>query len=89
MKKLFVFIAVAASTVASAKYVSYFEEVYRKLGLGDNPTAKVSFEDINRSCNVSKKLFDTADKNGDGYLTRYEIRHAKLYLFDRCDKDDK
>lgn len=89
MKKLILLAAMLASTVASAKYVSYFEEVYKKLGLGDNGSIKVSFEDINRYCNVSKKLFDTADKDGDGYLTRFEVRNAKLYLFDRCDKDDK
>ena len=46
---------------------------------------KVTFEDLNRFCTVSKTLFDRADKNGDGVLTNSEMRTAKEYLFSRCD----
>ena len=45
---------------------------------------KVSFEDLNRYCTVSKSLFDAADKDGDGVLTNSEMRSAKRYLFSRC-----
>ena len=45
---------------------------------------KVSFDDVNRYCTVSKTLFDYADKNSDGFLTNAEMRTAKEYLFSRC-----
>ena len=45
---------------------------------------KVSFDDVNRYCTVSKTLFDYADKNSDGFLTNGEMRTAKAYLFSRC-----
>jgi Ca2+-binding EF-hand superfamily protein len=45
---------------------------------------KVSFEDVNRYCTVSKRLFEIADKNSDGYLSNGEMRTAKAYLFSRC-----
>jgi hypothetical protein len=45
---------------------------------------KVSFEDVNRYCTVSKGLFDRADKDGDGFLDNAEMRTAKRYLFSRC-----
>jgi len=45
---------------------------------------KVSFEDVNRYCTVSKQIFDLADKNDDGFLSNTEMRTAKAYLFDRC-----
>lgn len=47
---------------------------------------KVSFEDLNRYCDVSKSLFDRADKNGDGFLSNSEMRTAKNYLFSRCEE---
>jgi hypothetical protein len=45
---------------------------------------KVSFEDVNRYCTVSKQIFDLADKNDDDFLSNTEMRTAKAYLFDRC-----
>ena len=45
---------------------------------------KVSFDDINRYCTITKSLFETADKNGDGFLNNSEMRTAKRYLFERC-----
>ena len=45
---------------------------------------KVSFDDVNRFCTVTKALFDRADKNSDGFLTNGEMRAAKEYLFSRC-----
>lgn len=45
---------------------------------------KVSFEDLNRFCTVSKGLFEKADKDSDGYLTNKEMRTARAYLFKRC-----
>lgn len=45
---------------------------------------KVSFEDVNRFCTVTKSLFERADKNNDGFLSNAEMRTAKNYLFSRC-----
>jgi len=45
---------------------------------------KVSFEDVNRFCNVTRSLFDTADKNGDGFLSNSEMANGRRYLFSRC-----
>jgi Ca2+-binding EF-hand superfamily protein len=45
---------------------------------------KVSFEDVNRYCTVSKSLFERADKNNDGFLSNAEMRSAKEYLFSKC-----
>lgn len=45
---------------------------------------KVSYEDLNRFCTVSEKLFERADKNGDDYLNNSELRAAKRYLLSRC-----
>jgi len=47
---------------------------------------KVSFEDVNRFCTVSKDLFERADKNGDGFLSNSEMSTAKRYLFARCEE---
>jgi len=47
---------------------------------------KVSFDDINRFCTVSKALFERADKNGDEFLSNSEMRTAKGYLFSRCEE---
>ena len=46
---------------------------------------KVSFEDLNRYCDVSNALFDRADKNSDGFLSNSEMRTAKGYIFSRCE----
>jgi len=45
---------------------------------------KVSFEDVNRYCTVSRGLFDRADKDSDGFLSNSEMRQANRYLFSRC-----
>lgn len=50
---------------------------------------KVSLEDLNRYCTVSESLFESADKNNDGYLNNKEMRTAKAYLFSRCLEDSK
>lgn len=47
---------------------------------------KVTLEDLNRYCDVSKKLFEKADKNSDGYLSNSELRSAKDYLLRSCEK---
>ena len=50
---------------------------------------KVSFEDLNRYCDVSESLFQRADKNGDGALSNTEMRSARGYLFTRCTEPKK
>ena len=75
MKKLILALALASTPALAVDRVAQYD--FDKDG-------KVSFEDVNRFCTVSKALFDKADKNGDGYLTNAEMRTAKEYLFDRC-----
>ena len=50
---------------------------------GDN---LVDYIELSSVCNVSKDLFDNADKNNDGFLTNSEMRTAKSYLFRSCSK---
>ena len=75
MKKLIVAIALAATPAMAQDRVAQYD--FDKDG-------KVSFEDVNRYCTVSKSLFERADKNSDGFLSNAEMRTAKGYLFSRC-----
>ena len=76
MKKLILALALASTTAyAAGDRVAQYD--FDKDG-------KVSFEDMNRFCSVPKSLFDTADKNGDGFLTNSEMQIARRYLFSRC-----
>jgi Ca2+-binding EF-hand superfamily protein len=54
-----------------------------------NGDAKIDFAELTATCKISKGLFEKADKNGDGVLSASEMRTAKAYLFDRCDKEEK
>ena len=82
MKKLVLFAALVASATSFAGVPpNPFDRVKQ---YDFDRDGRVSFEDINRYCTVSKKLFDRADKNGDGYLSNAELRAAKEYLLDRC-----
>lgn len=54
-----------------------------------NGDAKVDFAELNSTCEVSKNLFERADKDGDGTLSNSEMRTAKGYLFSRCNKEEK
>jgi len=75
MKKLIVAIALAATPAMAQDRVAQYDF---------DQDGKVSFEDLNRYCDVSKSLFETADKNGDKFLSNAEMRTAKRYLFERC-----
>ena len=75
MKKLWIFAIIAAAPVMAQDRVAQYD--FDKDG-------KVTFEDLNRYCTVSKSLFERADKNNDGFLTNAEMRTAKEYLFSRC-----
>ena len=75
MKKLITALALVSMPVVAQDRVAQYD--FDKDG-------KVSFEDVNRFCTVSKSLFDKADKNGDGYLTNSEMQIARRYLFSRC-----
>lgn len=80
MKKLILALALISTPVFAQDRVAQYD--YDKDG-------KVSFEDLNRFCNVSKSLFENADKNGDGFLSNSEMRAAVRYLFVRCDEKKK
>jgi hypothetical protein len=54
-----------------------------------NGDAKVDFAELSSECEVSKNLFERADKNGDGVLSNSEMRSGKGYLFTRCNKEEK
>ena len=54
-----------------------------------NNDGKVDFAELTTSCEVSKSLYERADKNGDGVLSEAEMRTAKEYLFDKCKKETK
>jgi Ca2+-binding EF-hand superfamily protein len=54
-----------------------------------NGDAKVDFAELTSECEVSKALFERADKNNDGVLSNTEMRSAKGYLFINCKKEEK
>jgi len=75
MKKLALALVFAAMPAFAQDRVSQYD--FDKDG-------KVSLEDLNRFCTVSKSLFERADKDSDGFLSNSEMRNAKRYLFSRC-----
>ena len=54
-----------------------------------NGDAKVDFVELTSTCEVSKSLFERADKNQDGVLNNSEMRTAKEYLFGKCKVEEK
>lgn len=81
MKKLVVGVLALISVPAMAQdRVSKFDT---------NGDARVDFAELSSTCEVSKSLFEKADKNGDGVLSNSEMRTAKEYLFSRCKNDEK
>ena len=81
MKKLLVgVLAVLSVPVMAQDRVSKFDI---------NGDAKVDFAELSTSCEVSKSLFERADKNGDGTLSNSEMRTAKGYLFGKCKEEEK
>jgi Ca2+-binding EF-hand superfamily protein len=54
-----------------------------------NGDSKVDFAELTSSCEVSKNLFEIADKDNDGVLSNVEMRTAKAYLFKKCNKEEK
>jgi Ca2+-binding EF-hand superfamily protein len=75
MKKFIIGLMLAATPAMAQDRVAQYDF---------DQDGKVSFEDLNRYCTVSKTLFERADKNNDGFLTNAEMRTAKNYLFSRC-----
>jgi len=81
MKKLAISLLALVSVTAMAQdRVSKFDK---------NSDTKVDFAELTLSCEVSKNLFEQADKNNDGLLSNTEMRTAKAYLFSKCDKEEK
>ena len=54
-----------------------------------NGDSKVDFAELNSTCQVSKSLFERADKDNDGALSNSEMRTAKAYLFSKCKVEEK
>ena len=81
MKKLVIgFLAVVSMSALAQDRVSKFDT---------NGDAKVDFAELTATCEVSKSLFERADKDGDGTLSNSEMRTAKGYLFSRCKIEEK
>lgn len=78
MKKFILALALVSTPIMAQDRVAQYD--FDKDG-------KVSFEDVSRYCDVSKVLFDRADKNSDGFLSNSEMRTAKAYLFSRCEAE--
>ena len=75
MKKFILALALASTPALAVDRVAQYDF---------DQDGKVSFDDVNRYCTVSKTLFDRADKNSDGFLTNGEMRTAKEDRFSRC-----
>ncbi len=75
MKKFILALALVATPALAVDRLSQYD--FDKDG-------RVSFEDVNRYCTVSKSLFERADKNNDEFLSNAEMRSAKEYLFENC-----
>ena len=78
MKKLILALALVPMPVMAQDRVSKFDA---------DKDGKVSYEEITLSCEVSKQLFERADKDDDSFLSNSEMRTAKGYLFSRCNKE--
>ena len=50
-----------------------------------NDDKKVELAELTTKCEITKALFDRADKNNDGYLSNAEMQAAKGYIFSRCE----
>jgi hypothetical protein len=46
----------------------------------------VSYKELTQFCDVSRKLFELADKNGDEQLSNVELKQSHRYLLTKCDK---
>ena len=78
MKVLYITLLASLSTLATAQdRVSKFDK---------NNDNRVDYTELSSVCNISKQLFDKADKDSDGFLTNSEMRTAKSYLFRNCGK---
>ena len=75
MKKLIFALALTSTPALAVDRVAQYD--FDKDG-------KVSFEEVGRICNISKSLFEKADKNSDGFLNNKEMSTARRYLFGKC-----
>lgn len=78
MKKYILALALISMPVMAQDRVSKFDK---------NNDAVVDLGELNLVCEVNEKLFERADKNGDGVLNNKEMRTAKGYLFRTCRKE--
>jgi Ca2+-binding EF-hand superfamily protein len=45
---------------------------------------RVEYTELSAQCHVSRKLFDRADRDGDGVLSNAELQRARRYLLTDC-----
>jgi Ca2+-binding EF-hand superfamily protein len=81
MKKLAIVLSALVSVSAMAQD--------RVVKFDKNGDSKVDFAELTSTCEVSKGLFEKADKDNDGLLSNSEMRTAKAYLFSKCNKEEK
>jgi len=75
MKKLALVLALVSAPALAQDRVAKFDV---------NGDKAVDLVELRSACDVSKALFERADKNSDGVLSNSELRSAKGYLFSRC-----
>jgi Ca2+-binding EF-hand superfamily protein len=79
MKKIAVVTLALFSTLAIAQdRVAKFDK---------NEDQKVDYSELTKVCDVTRGLFEKADKDGDEALSNSEMRTARAYLFRKCDKE--
>lgn len=77
MKKLLVLMMVVSTPAMAVDRVAKYDS---------DMDGYVSYRELTQFCDVSPKLFEIADKNGDERLTNSEMRNAKGYLLTKCEK---
>jgi Ca2+-binding EF-hand superfamily protein len=79
MKKLLMLMMVISTPALAADRIAKYDS---------DMDGYVSYKELTQFCDVSRKLFELADKNGDERLTNVELRQANRYLLTKCDKVD-
>lgn len=77
MKKLMALIVIFSTPALAVDRVAMYDS---------DMDGYVSYRELTKFCDVSPKLFELADKNGDEQLTNSEMRSAKGYLLTKCEK---
>jgi Ca2+-binding EF-hand superfamily protein len=72
-----VFLSMLSVTAMAQDRVSQYDQ---------NHNGVVDYSELTHFCDVTKSLFDRADKNSDGVLSNVELQKAHRYLLESCKK---